>query len=86
MRDRLLLFITYHSYCFTDPFFLGQWNSRKCSGYSAVKEGDDTFVDNKEDSDDCITVTVVENSENPIQLVSVRDLMIPFFLGTTIKG
>ncbi|KAG2375709.1 DNA-directed RNA polymerase IV subunit 1 DNA-directed RNA polymerase D subunit 1 [Vigna angularis] len=58
----------------------------KCSGYSAVKEGDDTFVDNKEDSDDCITVTVVENSENPIQLVSVRDLMIPFFLGTTIKG
>ncbi|BAU00511.1 hypothetical protein VIGAN_10211300 [Vigna angularis var. angularis] len=61
-------------------------SNRKCSGYSAVKEGDDTFVDNKEDSDDCITVTVVENSENPIQLVSVRDLMIPFFLGTTIKG
>ncbi|XP_047156504.1 DNA-directed RNA polymerase IV subunit 1 isoform X2 [Vigna umbellata] len=61
-------------------------SSKKCSGYSAVKEGDDTFVDNKEDSDDCITVTVVENSENPIQLVSVRDLMIPFFLGTTVKG
>jgi len=50
-----------------------------------AKEGEDTFID-KEHSDDCITVAIVENSENPIQLDSVRDLMIPFFLGTTIKG
>ncbi|KAL9328666.1 hypothetical protein ACSQ67_003669 [Phaseolus vulgaris] len=60
-------------------------SSKKCSVDSTAKEGEDICID-KEDSDDCITVTIVENSENPIQLNSVRDLMIPFFLGTTIKG
>ncbi|KAG4987526.1 hypothetical protein JHK85_030509 [Glycine max] len=50
-----------------------------------AKEGEDTSTDKKE-GDDCITVTIVENSKNPIQLDSVRDLVIPFLLGTAIKG
>lgn len=50
-----------------------------------AKEGEDTSID-KEKGDDCIMVTIVENSKNPIQLDSVRDSVIPFLLGTAIKG
>ncbi|KAH1164241.1 hypothetical protein GLYMA_01G215700v4 [Glycine max] len=67
--------------CFTNL----KISSRKCSADSMVKEGEDTSID-KEEGDDCIMVTIVENSKNPIQLDSVRDLVIPFLLGTAIQG
>ncbi|KAK7251246.1 hypothetical protein RIF29_34276 [Crotalaria pallida] len=48
---------------------------KKCSAAYMAKEGED-----------CITVAVVENSKNTIQLGDVRDLLIPFLLGAAIKG
>ncbi|RDX61403.1 DNA-directed RNA polymerase IV subunit 1, partial [Mucuna pruriens] len=60
-------------------------SSKKCSADSMAKKGEDTSID-KEEGDDCITVTIVENSKNPIQLDSVQDSVIPFLLGTAIKG
>ncbi|TKY70899.1 DNA-directed RNA polymerase IV subunit 1 [Spatholobus suberectus] len=66
--------------CFTN---LKISSNRQCSADSM--EGEDTSID-KEEGDDCITVTIVEHSKNSIQLDSVRDLVIPFLLGTAIKG
>ena len=34
----------------------------------------------------CITVTILENSKNSVQLDAVRDLLIPFLLRTAVKG
>ena len=51
-----------------------------------AKEGKDTSTDKEKEGDDCITVTVVENLNNSIQLDAVRDFMIPFLLGMPIKG
>lgn len=42
-----------------------------------AKNGEDTL---------CITVTVVENPKSPIQLEAVQGSLIPFLLGTAIKG
>ncbi|XP_027361635.1 DNA-directed RNA polymerase IV subunit 1 [Abrus precatorius] len=61
-------------------------SSKKFSADSMGKEDEDTSVDREKGGDDCITVSIVENSKNPIQLDSVRDLMVPFLLGTSIKG
>ncbi|XP_019421599.1 PREDICTED: DNA-directed RNA polymerase IV subunit 1-like isoform X1 [Lupinus angustifolius] len=49
-------------------------SSKKCSANKG-KEGED-----------CVTVTIVENSEDLIQVDAVRDLMLPLLLGTAIKG
>nr|KYP67245.1 DNA-directed RNA polymerase II subunit RPB1 [Cajanus cajan] len=59
-------------------------SSKKCSADSMAEEGEDNSID--KEGDDCITVTIVENSKNPIQLDSVRDSVLPFLLGTAIKG
>ncbi|KAE9606928.1 putative DNA-directed RNA polymerase [Lupinus albus] len=49
-------------------------SSKKCSANKGKEE------------EDCVTVTIVENSEDSIQLDAVRDLMLPLLLGTAIKG
>ncbi|KAJ1416079.1 RNA polymerase, alpha subunit [Sesbania bispinosa] len=61
-------------------------SSKKCSADCMAKEGGDTLVDEDKEGEDCITVSIVENSKNSLQLDAVRDLMIPFLLGTAIKG
>ncbi|KAL2348086.1 hypothetical protein Fmac_002086 [Flemingia macrophylla] len=66
--------------CFADL----KISSKKCSADSMAKEGGDTSID--KELDDCITITIVENSKSPIQLDSVRDSVLPFLLGTAIKG
>lgn len=50
-------------------------NDRDC--FETQKEGNDTI---------CITVTIVENDKNSLQLDTVRGVIIPFLLGTIIKG
>ncbi|KAK7252639.1 hypothetical protein RIF29_36728 [Crotalaria pallida] len=44
------------------------------------------FANNGKEGEDCVTVTIVENSKDPIQLDAVRDLMLPLLLGAAIKG
>ncbi|KAK7317076.1 hypothetical protein RJT34_01003 [Clitoria ternatea] len=61
-------------------------SSKKCSVGSTAKEGGYTSVDKGKEGDDCITVTIIENSKNPIQLDLVQDLVIPLILGTAIQG
>lgn len=51
-----------------------------------AKEGGETSVDKEIDGEDCITVTIVENYMNSVQLDVVRNMMIPFLLRTAIKG
>lgn len=51
-----------------------------------AKEGGETSVHKEKDCDDCITVTLVEDSKNSVQLDAVRNVMIPFLLRTAIKG
>ncbi|GAV79426.1 RNA_pol_Rpb1_2 domain-containing protein/RNA_pol_Rpb1_3 domain-containing protein/RNA_pol_Rpb1_1 domain-containing protein/RNA_pol_Rpb1_4 domain-containing protein/DUF3223 domain-containing protein, partial [Cephalotus follicularis] len=48
----------------------------------------DCSADDKTEEDDtfCITVTIIENLKNPLQLDFIRDKIIPFLLGTVIKG
>jgi hypothetical protein len=38
-----------------------------------AKEGGETSVDKEKDSQDCITTTIVEDSQNSLQLDSVRN-------------
>ncbi|KAK7309001.1 hypothetical protein RJT34_05393 [Clitoria ternatea] len=61
-------------------------SSKKCSVDSMTKEAVGTSVDKEKEGDNCITVTIIENSKYPIQLEFVQDSMIPFILGTAIKG
>ncbi|XP_019445104.1 PREDICTED: DNA-directed RNA polymerase IV subunit 1-like isoform X1 [Lupinus angustifolius] len=49
-------------------------SNRKCSANKG-KEGED-----------CVTVTIVENSGDSVQVDAVRQLMLPLLLGTAIKG
>ncbi|AES94122.2 putative DNA-directed RNA polymerase [Medicago truncatula] len=56
-----------------------------CVDYKA-NEGGETSVGNEKDGEDCITVAVVEDSKNSVQLDSVRKSLIPFLLQTAIKG
>lgn len=51
-----------------------------------TKEGRETSVDKEKVGQDCITVTIVENPKNSVQLDAVRNMMIPFLLGAAIKG
>jgi DNA-directed RNA polymerase-4 subunit 1 len=51
-----------------------------------AKEGGETSVDKEKGSQDCITITIVEDSQNSLQLDSVRNIMIPLLLRTPIKG
>ncbi|KAF5734464.1 DNA-directed RNA polymerase IV subunit 1 [Tripterygium wilfordii] len=68
-----------HKRCNSVPNFpIVKIASKDCSVAHDEKEDNDTF---------CITVTVVENSKNSsIQLDAIRDLVIPFLLGTVVKG
>jgi DNA-directed RNA polymerase-4 subunit 1 len=50
-----------------------------------AKEGGETS-DKEKDSQDCITVTIVEDSTNSLQLDAVRNIMVPLLLRTAIKG
>ncbi|KAI9076919.1 hypothetical protein K1719_041081 [Acacia pycnantha] len=52
-------------------------SSEKCSIPGNGEEGEDNF---------CITVALVENLRDPIQLDFVQGWFIPFLLGTAIKG
>nr|XP_023891824.1 DNA-directed RNA polymerase IV subunit 1 isoform X2 [Quercus suber] len=52
-----------------------QITSKDC--FETQKEGNDTI---------CITVTIAENEKNSLQLDTVRGVIIPFLLGTIIKG
>ncbi|XP_012574546.1 DNA-directed RNA polymerase IV subunit 1 isoform X2 [Cicer arietinum] len=61
-------------------------STKKCSVHYMAKEGGETSVDKEIDGEDCITVTIVENYMNSVQLDVVRNMMIPFLLRTAIKG
>ena len=71
----------YHIYYFLGAFeavfhfCLGWLNGRDC--IETQKEDNDTF---------CITVTIAEYKNSSLQLDSVKDMIIPFLLGTVIKG
>ncbi|XP_057449930.1 DNA-directed RNA polymerase IV subunit 1 isoform X2 [Lotus japonicus] len=56
-------------------------SSKKCS-----KEGGYASLNKEKEDVDCISVTIVESSRSSAKLEAVRDLMIPFLLGTVIKG
>ncbi|KAF7828324.1 DNA-directed RNA polymerase IV subunit 1 isoform X1 [Senna tora] len=45
-----------------------------------------SVADNDIEDTHCITVTIVENPSKPIQLDAVRASLIPYILGTAIKG
>ncbi|WJX54939.1 DNA-directed RNA polymerase [Trifolium repens] len=60
-------------------------SSKKCCVDNMVKEGGETS-DKEKDSQDCITVTIVEDSTNSLQLDAVRNIMVPLLLRTAIKG
>ncbi|KAF5734840.1 DNA-directed RNA polymerase IV subunit 1 [Tripterygium wilfordii] len=68
-----------HKKCNSVPNFpILKISSKDCSVAHDEKEDNDTF---------CITVTVVENTKNSsIQLDTIRDLVMPFLLGTVVKG
>lgn len=51
-----------------------------------AKEHRETYLNEEKEDEDCITVAIVENSKNSVQLDAVRDTLIPFLLGTAIKG
>ncbi|CAK8539379.1 unnamed protein product [Lathyrus sativus] len=61
-------------------------SSKKCCIDCMAKEGGETSVHKEKVIDDCITVTLVEDSKNSVQLDAVRNVMIPFLLRTAIKG
>ncbi|WJX62674.1 DNA-directed RNA polymerase [Trifolium repens] len=61
-------------------------SNRKCCVDDMAKEGGETSVDKEKGSQDCITITIVEDSQNSLQLDSVRNIMIPLLLRTPIKG
>lgn len=66
------------SWSFTGPFNLADKWCRGCSATQTCNGDDDTF---------CITVTMPENSKNSSEQLDVaRDLVIPFLLGTVVKG
>ncbi|MED6131304.1 hypothetical protein PIB30_008638 [Stylosanthes scabra] len=61
-------------------------SSKKCSAAFMSREGKITSTDVGMEGDDCITVTLVEYSNNSIPLDDVRDFMLPSLLATTVKG
>ncbi|MED6198738.1 hypothetical protein PIB30_069412 [Stylosanthes scabra] len=61
-------------------------SSKKCSAACMSREGKVSSTDKGMEGDDCITVTLVEYSNNSIPLDDVRDFMLPSLLATTVKG